>query len=146
MSYSNNYDPNETTVFDCTVIKLPKVHNSAGNITAINNLDEIPFSIKRVYYLYDVPSGETRGGHGHKALHQLILAASGSFDIVVDDGKVKRTFNLNRPDYGLYMPPGLWRELENFSSGSISLVLASEIFEPSDYLRSYEEFIKFKSS
>lgn len=133
-----------TTVYDCTILRLPVVHNNAGNITAVNNYQEIPFAIKRVYYLYDVPGGESRGGHGHKALHQVILAGSGSFDITIDDGRIRRTFQLNRPNCGLYMPPGLWRELDNFSSGSICLVLASEIYEAQDYLYNYEDFIKFK--
>lgn len=139
-----NFEPKRTTVYDCTMIQLPKVHNIAGNITAVNNGTEIPFSVKRVYYLYDVPGGESRGGHGHKALHQLILAGSGSFDITVDDGRIRRTFQLNRPDYGLYLPPGLWRELDNFSSGAICLVLASHIYQESDYIREYSAFKKLK--
>jgi hypothetical protein len=122
------------------------VHNVAGNITAVNNEQEIPFAVKRVYYLYDVPGGEARGGHAHRELHQFILAGSGSFDITVDDGRIRRTFSLNRPDYGLYLPPGLWRELDNFSSGSISLVLASEVYLEEDYLRDYQQFLVFKSS
>mgnify|MGYP000400969316 FL=1 len=138
-------DAQKTTVYDCTILQLPVVHNEAGNITALNNAQEIPFEIKRVYYLYDVPGGESRGGHGHKALHQLILAGSGSFDITVDDGRIRRTFQLNRPDYGLYLPPGLWRELDNFSSGSICLVMASDIYKADDYIRSYKYFKTFKS-
>lgn len=137
-------DSRKTTVYDCTMIQLPVVHNDAGNITAINNSKEIPFDIRRVYYLYDVPGGESRGGHGHKALHQLIIAGSGSFDITVDDGRIRRTFELNRPNYGLYLPSGLWRELHNFSSGSICLVMASEVYEAEDYLRKYDEFKAFK--
>ena len=115
-----------------------------GNITAVNSLLEIPFEIKRVYYLYDIPGGESRGGHAHKDLQQLIIAASGSFDLIVHDGNIKRTFNLNRPYQGLLMPSGLWRELDNFSSGSICLVLASQIYTEIDYIRDYDEFIKFK--
>jgi len=138
-------NPEATTVYDCTMVHLPVVHNETGNITAINNSKEIPFDIKRVYYLYDVPGGESRGGHGHKALHQLIIAGSGSFDITVDDGRIRRTFQLNRPNYGLYLPPGLWRELDNFSSGSICLVMASEAYDASDYLRVYDEFKAFKA-
>jgi len=137
-------DAQKTTVYDCTILQLPVVHNEAGNITALNNDMEIPFEIKRVYYLYDVPGGENRGGHGHKALHQLILAGSGSFDITVDDGRIRRTFQLNRPDYGLYLPPGLWRELDNFSSGSICLVMASDVYKAEDYLRDYKCFKAFK--
>lgn len=134
----------DTTVFDCTKLQLPRLYNPSGNITAINNKQEIPFEVKRVYYLYDVPGGEARGGHGHKELEQLIVAASGSFDIILDDGKVKRTFHLSRPYIGLYMPAGLWRELDNFSSGSICLVLASQAYDESDYIRDYTEFLKYK--
>lgn len=134
----------QTTVFDCTLIELPKNHTINGNITAVNNFQEVPFDIKRVYFLYDVPGGEARGGHGHKELQQLIIAASGSFDLIVDDGKVKRTFHLNRPYQGVLMPAGLWRELDNFSSGSICLVLASTPYEESDYLRDYDGFKKYK--
>ena len=137
-------DAQKTTVYDCTILQLPVVYNEAGNITALNNAQEIPFEIKRVYYLYDVPGGESRGGHGHKALHQLILAGSGSFDITVDDGRIRRTFQLNRPDYGLYLPPGLWRELDNFSSGSICLVLASDLYSEKDYIRKGLEYKRFK--
>lgn len=133
-----------TTVFDCTLLELPKNHAEKGNITAVNNGLEVPFDIKRVYYLYDVPGGEARGGHAHRELHQLIIAASGSFDLTVDDGKVKRTFQLNRPYQGVYMPAGLWRELNNFSSGSICLVLASIPYSESDYIRDYEVFLNLK--
>jgi hypothetical protein len=133
-----------TTVFDCTLLELPKNHSDKGNITAVNNGLEVPFDIKRVYYLYDVPGGEARGGHAHRELQQLIIAASGSFDLTVDDGKVKRTFQLNRPYQGVYMPAGLWRELNNFSSGSICLVLASIPYSESDYIRDYQEFLKSK--
>lgn len=131
------------SVYNCNVIELPKVINRAGNITAINNEQEIPFSISRVYYLYDVPGGETRGGHAHKALHQLIVAASGSFDVVLDDGINKKIVNLNRPNFGLYVTPGIWRELENFSSGAVLLVLASLPYQESDYLRDYKDFKTF---
>lgn len=132
-------------VFNCTVIEMPKVHNRAGNITILDNSDGIvPFDTRRIYYLYDVPSGESRGGHAHKDLHQLIIAAGGSFDVVLDDGKVKRTFTLNRPNYALYVPPGIWRDLENFSSGSVLLVMASEKYSEDDYIRSYDDFIHFR--
>jgi dTDP-4-dehydrorhamnose 3,5-epimerase-like enzyme len=133
----------KASVYNCNVIELPKIHNRAGNITAVNNLNEIPFEVKRVYYLFDIPGGETRGGHGHKELHQLIVAASGSFDVVIDDGKIKKTISLNRPNYGLYITPGVWRDLNNFSSGAVLLVLASDIYKESDYLRSYNEFLQF---
>ncbi len=130
------------SVFNCSVIELPKINNRAGNITPVQENKDVPFNIKRVYYLYDVPSGETRGGHAHKGLQQLIVAASGSFDVVLDDGKNKRTITLNRPNYGLYVTPYIWRELVNFSSGSVLLVLASLKYDEDDYIRDYEAFLK----
>jgi hypothetical protein len=135
---------NHSTVFDCSLIELSKNHTINGNITSVNNFQQIPFEIKRVYYLYDIPGGESRGGHAHKDLQQLIIAASGSFDLIVHDGNIKRIFNLNRPYQGLLMPAGLWRELDNFSSGSICLVLASEVYSEIDYIRDYDEFLNFK--
>ena len=135
---------NHSNVFDCSLIELPKNHTINGNITSVNNFQQIPFEIKRVYYLYDIPGGESRGGHAHKELQQLIIAASGSFDLIVHDGNIKRTFNLNRPYQGLLMPAGLWRELDNFSSGSICLVLASQTYTEIDYIRDYDEFLNFK--
>lgn len=134
----------ESTVFDCVLMELPKNHMERGNITAVNNLQEIPFDINRVYYLYDVPGGVERGGHAHKKLRQFIVAASGSFDLVLDDGKIKRTYHLNRPYQGVLLPPGLWRELKNFSSGSIVLVLASLPYDEGDYIREYDDFIEYK--
>ncbi len=134
-----------STVYDCSLLTLPRVENPAGNITAVNNQEEIPFDTKRVYYLYDVPGGEERGGHSHKELQQLIVAASGSFDVTLDDGRVKRTISLSRPNVGLFLPPGLWRELVNFSSGSICLVLASMEYSEADYIRGYQEFLNFKN-
>jgi WxcM-like, C-terminal len=133
-----------STVFDCRLIDLPKIYNPAGNITAVNNNCEIPFAVKRVYYLYDVPGGEARGGHAHKELLQLIVAASGSFDITLTDGKDKKKFSLARPYQGLFVPPGLWRELDNFSSGSICLVLASTAYAEEDYIRDFERFTEYK--
>lgn len=129
-----------SSVFNCNVFKLPKITNRSGNITAINNFVEIAFDVKRIYYLYDVPSGESRGGHAHHKLHQYLIAASGSFDVLLDDGFNKKTITLNRPDYALKIIPGIWRELMNFSSGSICLVLASEYYDKSDYIASYEDF------
>lgn len=134
-----------STVFDCSMISLPINHQANGNLTAISNGDQVPFDVKRVYYLYDVPGGFSRGGHGHLELQQLIVALSGSFDITVDDGKVKRTFHLSRPNMGLYMPSGLWRELDNFSSGSICFVLASIEYDEKDYFRDYDKFVAWKS-
>ncbi len=135
-----------SNVYNCSVIELPKIHNRAGNITIIDHKDQLlPFEVKRIYYLYDVPSGETRGGHAHLKLQQLIIAASGSFDVTINDGKIKRTITLNRPNYGLYITPGIWRDLGNFSAGSICLVLASEKYDEEDYIRSYEDFTKFKT-
>lgn len=135
----------KSTIFDCSILELPKIQNRAGNITPVHSNFNIPFDIKRVYYLYDVPGGESRGGHAHKELKQLIVAASGSFDVMLDDGKNKRIVNLNRPYYGLLMESGLWREIINFSSGAICLVLASEVYFEEDYLRNYSDFIKYKS-
>ena len=133
-----------SSIFDCSIITLYKIHRVKGNLTAINNFSELPFDVKRVYFLYDVPGGEARGGHAHKELQQLIVAASGSFDLIVDDGKVKRTFHLNRPYQGILMPSGLWRELNNFSSGSICLVLASHEYSEDDYIRQYSDFLNYK--
>jgi oxalate decarboxylase/phosphoglucose isomerase-like protein (cupin superfamily) len=134
----------DSTVYDCTIITLPKNHQLNGNLTVVNNNLEVPFDINRVYYLYDVPGGLSRGGHAHKDLQQLIIALSGSFDLILDDGKVKRTFNLSRPNSGVYVPSGLWRELDNFSSGSICMVLASHEYDENDYFRNYENFLEWK--
>lgn len=130
----------ETTVFDCSSIQLPKVHDKTGSIVAINNGEEVPFAVQRVYYLYDVPGGESRGGHAHQELRQLIVAGSGSFDVIIDDGRNRKSVTLNRPNYGLLIVPGIWRELVNFSSGSVCLVLASEKYDESDYIRNYDTF------
>lgn len=140
----SNYFGKTNTVDDCKVLSLEKNHRIKGNITVIENRDTIPFDIERVYYLYDVPGGEERGGHGHKELSQLIVAASGSFDVILDDGTQKRTITLNRPYQGLYIVPGLWREIVNFSSGSSCLVLASTKYDENDYIRDYQEFLSFK--
>lgn len=134
---------NKTNIYNCNVIELPKVHNRAGNITPIHGNENIPFNIQRIYYLYDVPGGEIRGGHAHYKLEQLIVAASGSFDVILDDGKNKKTVTLNRPNYGLYITPGIWRDLLNFSSGAVLLVLASLPYDEKDYMRDYSEFIKY---
>lgn len=124
------------------IIDIPKINNTKGNIGVIEN-DTLPFDVKRVYYLFDVPSGAKRGGHAHKKLKQVILAISGSFDVVLKDGKSKETITLNRPDKGLLIENNIWRELENFSSGSVCLVLASEEFSEEDYIRSYKDYLSF---
>lgn len=136
-----------SSVYDCTIIELNKHHSDRkGNITVVENNLTIPFEIKRTYYLYDIPGGEERGAHAHKQLHQLIIAASGSFDVVLNDGKVKRTFTLNRPYQGLLVVPGIWRELSNFSSGSVCLVLASMLYDESDYIRDYANYLNYKGN
>jgi hypothetical protein len=132
------------SIYNCSVIELNKVHNRSGNLTAIEDRMHIPFDVKRLYYLYDVPGGAERGGHAHKGLQQLIVAASGCFDVVLDDGKNRKVVELNRPYYGLHVIPGIWRELINFSSGAICLVLASEKYDPKDYMRDYNEFLKYR--
>lgn len=135
-----------SSVYDCSMIELSKHHSDRkGNITVVENDLTVPFGIKRTYYLYDVPGGESRGGHAHKDLYQLIVAASGSFTVTLDDGKVKRTFLLNRPYQGLMVVPGIWRTLDDFSSGAVCMVLASEGYTENDYIRNYEDFIKFKN-
>jgi hypothetical protein len=131
------------SVFDCNIIELPRIHNRAGNITVAENHVHIPFDVKRIYYLYDIPGGESRAAHGHKELEQLIIAASGSFDITIDDGVNKKTVQLNRPYMGLHVKPGIWRNISNFSSGAICLVLASMLYTEEDYLRDYDEFKHF---
>ena len=130
----------KSSVFNCNVFELPKIHNRAGNITALINHVDIPFGVKRIFYLFDIPGGETRGGHAHKELHELIIAASGNFDVIIDDGKNRKVVNLNRPYFGLWVTPGIWRELVNFSSGAICLVLASHKFDENDYIRVYDEY------
>jgi hypothetical protein len=141
-------------VFDCTMVELDKHHSDRkGNLTVVENGDPstgtgqgtLPFDVKRVYYLYDVPGGENRGSHAHRDLSQLIIAASGSFRVTLDDGKCKRSFFLNRPYQGLYVKPGMWRDLEDFSSGAVCMVLASEVYQEGDYIRDYNEFIKFRN-
>ncbi|MDR0470605.1 MAG: FdtA/QdtA family cupin domain-containing protein [Nitrososphaerota archaeon] len=124
----------------CHIVNFPKVSDYRGNLSFIEESRQIPFAIKRVYYLYDVPSGANRGGHAHKELEQVVIALSGSFDVILDDGERRRTFFLNRPHYGLYIPSGIWRELENFSSNSVALSLVSQAYDELDYLRDYVEF------
>ena len=135
----------EATVYDCALLALPQITNRAGNITVLEPGTNCPFPIPRVYYLYDVPGGASRGGHAHRDLHQLIVAASGSFEVLIDDGRNRRTVMLNRPNNALHIVPGIWRELHNFSSGSICLALASHAYDDKDYLRSHEAFVAWKS-
>ncbi len=133
----------KNTIDDCKIVDLPKIHNRAGNITALENNTSLSFDVKRVYYLYDVPGGESRGGHAHKELEQFIVAGSGAFDVLIDDGFNKKVVHLDRPYVGLHIVPGIWRELMNFSSGSICLVLASNKYDEKDYFRDYTSFIKY---
>lgn len=139
-------NPKNNTVFDCSVVDVSKLKNEAGNITVVVNGNNIPFDVKRVYYLYDIPAGEVRGGHAHYELEQYVIAASGSFDVILDDGKDRKPVTLNRPNLALHIVPGLWRELDNFSSGSICLVLASHKYDEKDYIRDYDKFLKFKEN
>lgn len=137
---------NKNSVYSCVILPLSKIHNRAGNITIVEGKRNIPFDVKRIYYLYDIPGGEDRGGHAHLELTQLIVAASGSFDVLLDDGINKKIVTLNRPDYGLLVVPGIWRELMEFSSGGICLVLASHKYDESDYIRNNDNFKKYASS
>jgi len=134
-----------TTVDDCKLIDLPKITARQGNITPVEGNKDIPFDIERVYYLYDVPGGAKRGGHAHKELQQLIVSVMGAFDVILDDGQQKRTVRLDRAYYGLYVPRMIWRELENFSSGGICLVLASMPYDENDYIRDYDSFLGGKT-
>ncbi len=126
----------------CKIIELPKIADPRGNLTFIETGRHVPFTIRRVYYLYDVPGGATRAGHGHKTLEQLVIAMSGSFDVEIDDGRAKKKYHLNRSYYGLYIPPMIWRSIDNFSSGSVCMVLASDFFKEPDYHREYQEFLR----
>ena len=134
-------------VFDCTIVELDKHHEDRrGNLTVVENGVTLPFDVKRVYYLYDIPGGEGRGAHAHRKLEQLIIAVSGSFTVTLDDGNCKRSFVLNRPYQGLYVKPGLWRDLVDFSSGAVCMVLASEVYQQEDYIRDYSDFIEFRNN
>lgn len=127
---------------DCKILELPKIVDPRGNLTFIEVGNHLPFEIRRVYYLYDVPGGATRAGHGHKTLEQFMIAMSGSFDVELDDGRARKKYHLDRSYYGLYIPPLIWRDIDNFSSGSVCLVLASELFDESDYYRNYQDFLE----
>lgn len=133
-----------SNVFNCNLILLPSIGDRNGRITAINNLVEIPFEVKRIFYLYDIPGGESRGSHAHKQCHQFLIAASGSFEVILDDGQSKRQVLLNKPSIGLHIPPGIWASEINFSSGAICLVLASHLFDESDYIRDYDGFTNYR--
>jgi len=130
------------SIKDCRIIELPKIQDNRGNLTFIEGGRHVPFEIKRVYYLYDVPGGASRAGHGHRKLRQLMIAMSGSFDVTLDDGRERKLFHLNRSYYGLYIPPMLWRDLDNFSSGAVCMVLASDYYDEGDYFRDYDEFLR----
>lgn len=133
------------SVLDCRVIELDKHHSDRkGNLTVVENGKDLPFNVQRAYYLYDVPGGESRGSHAHMELEQLIVAASGSFIVTLDDGKERRSFLLNRPYQGLYVKSGMWRDLSDFSSGAVALVLASDVYKEEDYIRDYQEFLRFR--
>ena len=136
----------KTTINDCKLIDLRKISDPRGNLTPIEGSGDIPFDIKRVYYLYDVPSGASRGAHAHKALKQLIIAANGSFTITLSDGASKKSITLNRPYQGLLIVPGIWRDLDDFSSGSVLLCLASEHYDAADYIRDYDDFLRYKNN
>ena len=133
------------SVFDCSIVLLNKINNRSGNITVVENSKTIPFEIKRIFYLFDIPSGESRGAHAHKECHQFLIAASGSFEVLLEDGITKRQVQLNRANIGLHIPPGIWASEINFSSGSICLVFASHHYNAGDYIRDYDEFLRFKS-
>lgn len=131
------------TVYDCSIIELPKIETIGGNITPIHNYVNLPFKVKRVFYSYDIPGGEDRGAHAHKECHQFLVAASGSYEVVLDDGVNKRTVLLNRPFFGLHIPPGVWASEQAFSSGSICLVLASHGYDAADYIRDYNDYLEY---
>jgi dTDP-4-dehydrorhamnose 3,5-epimerase-like enzyme len=132
-------------VFDCELIQLPKIGDRNGQITAVNNNLDIPFEIRRIFYLYDIPAGESRGAHAHIQCHQFLIASSGAFEVMVDDGHLKKVVTLNQPNIGLHIPPGIWASQQNFSSGAICLVLASHDYDEHDYLRDYQSFLNFRT-
>jgi len=131
------------SITDCRIIEVPRVHFKAGNMSIVDGVKEVPFKVERVFWIYDIPAGEARGAHAHRECHQFIIAASGSFEVEVDDGGEKTTFYLNRPFYGLHIPPGIWAHELNFSAGAICLVLTSHLFDDNDYIKEYEEYRRF---
>jgi len=147
MSYIANWQGNKNpvTVFDCHIYQLPRISAESGHITAVHNSIDVPFDVKRVFYIYDIPAGEDRGAHAHKDCHQFLIAASGSFEVFVNDGIHGKTLFLNQPFMGLHIPPGIWAQEQNFSSGSICLVLASHLYDESDYIRDYDEYLKYRN-
>lgn len=140
MAEKHNIKP---SVYDCSIIELPKIETKGGNITPIHPYENVPFDIQRVFYSYDIPGGEARGAHAHKECHQFLIAASGAYEVVLDDGKNKRTVLLNRPFLGLHVPPGIWASEQAFSSGSICLVLASHKYDAADYIRDYNDYLEY---
>ena len=130
---------------NCNLIKLSQIQDRKGNITPVTNYKDIPFEIRRIFYIYDIPGGENRGGHSHKECHQLLVAASGSFEVELDDGINKKIQKLNRPNYGLHIPPGIWAAEKSFSSGSVCLVLTSDLYDEKDYIRNYIDFKNYKN-
>lgn len=140
----NNWNIQNPTVYDCSVVQLSKHSFEEGNLTVVQSEENIPFDLKRIFYLYDIPGGESRGAHAHKECHQFLVAASGAFEVVLDDGVNKRTVMLNRPFMGLHIPPGIWAAEQGFSSGSICLVLTSEEYKEDDYIRNYSDFLKYR--
>jgi hypothetical protein len=135
-----------STIADCQLIDVEKIENRSGNISVLNNGPGLPFQIKRVFYLYDIPGGESRGAHAHRVCHQFLVAASGSFEVLTNDGNDQKLFQLNRSNVGLYIPPGIWASEVNFSSGSVCLVMASDLYDETDYIRDYNELINYKNA
>ena len=134
------------SVFDCHLIHLPKIGDRNGQITAVTNHVDIPFEIRRVFYLYDIPAGESRGAHAHVNCHQLIIAGSGAFEVIVDDGRLKKVYRLDQPNLGLHVPPGIWASLQDFSSGAVCMVLASHGYDEKDYIREYQAYLELKKN
>ena len=130
----------------CEIIQFPKILDERGNLSFFESDNQVPFQMKRTYWIYDVPGGELRGGHAYKVLHEVIVALSGSFDVIIDDGKQKKTYSLNRSYYGLYVPCGIWRQIDNFSTNSLALIVASEAYDEADYIRNYDDFIQLKNN
>lgn len=135
-----------STIADCKIFEVEKIDNRSGNISVLSNEKNLPFRIKRVFYLYDIPGGESRGAHAHRSCHQFLVAASGSFEVLTNDGISEKVFQMNRSNLGLYIPPGIWASELNFSSGSVCLVMASDLYNESDYIRDFNELIKYKNA